>query len=146
MADSIDGCNSVADWYPASDGGYGELYSRCGNVALDKIELRLMLFWPDACLLLGSGSSCGTGVGALAVSCKYEPGPGGPFPPGAIAIGLKRRNDPEVLAATLKESEAVPNDDLLFQFVFETVALFFAIGKSSPSVPSSYPDVFPPWF
>lgn len=21
MADSIDGCNSVADWYPASDGG-----------------------------------------------------------------------------------------------------------------------------
>lgn len=58
-------------------------------------------------------------------------------------MGLNRRSDPEVLAATRNESEAVPNDDLLLQFVFETVALFLAIGISSPSVPSSYPEVLP---
>ena len=62
----------------------------------------------------------------------------------AIAIGRNRRNDPAVLAVTLSESEAGPNDDLLFQSVLVIFARFLGAGPSSPSVPSSYPEVFPP--
>jgi hypothetical protein len=82
----------------------------------------------------------GTGVGARGTSCKWLP----TFVAGFMAIGRKTRSEPAVLAATLSESVAGPNEDLLFQSVFVILALFLDIGPSSPSVPSSYPDVFPP--
>jgi hypothetical protein len=52
------------------------------------------------------------------------------------------RNEPDVLAVTRSESGPVPN--ALFKVLSTTIvfALFFA-GPSSPSVPSSYPDVLP---
>jgi len=61
-----------------------------------------------------------------------------------MAIGLKRRKDPAVLAATRSESGSPANGVLIFLSPFVTLALFLGAGPSSPSVPSSYPDVFPP--
>src|SRR5882762_5616922 len=61
-----------------------------------------------------------------------------------MAIGLKRRKDPAVLAATRSESGSPANGVLKFLSAFVTFALFLGAGPSSPSVPSSYPEVFPP--
>jgi len=61
-----------------------------------------------------------------------------------MAMGLNMRNDPAVLAATRSDSGAVANDVLTFLSAFVTLARFLGAGPSSPSVPSSYPDVFPP--
>lgn len=82
----------------------------------------------------------GTGVGARGTSCKWFP----TVVAGFIAIGRKTRREPAVLAATLSESVAGPKEDLLFQSVLVIFALFLETGPSSPSVPSSYPEVFPP--
>jgi hypothetical protein len=61
-----------------------------------------------------------------------------------MAIGLKRRNDPAVLAATRSESGSPAKGELMFLSAFVTFALLLGAGPSSPSVPSSYPEVFPP--
>jgi hypothetical protein len=60
-----------------------------------------------------------------------------------MAIGRKTRREPAVLAATRSESVEGPNEDLLFQSALVIFALFLGATPSSPSVPSSYPDVFP---
>lgn len=62
-----------------------------------------------------------------------------------MAIGLKSRNEPAVLAATRSDSDPVPKELFwLHSVAFVVFARFFGAGPSSPSVPSSYPDVFPP--
>lgn len=129
---SIDGITWFWLSSPISEGEYGALYGN-NSGACERIELRL---FPAGSFLRCRGGNCGTGVGALGTSCKWDPVIGPPLA-GAAAIGLNKRKDPAVLAATLKESDGVPNDDLLFQCAFETVARLFAIGASSPSVPSS---------
>ena len=54
------------------------------------------------------------------------------------------RNDPAVLATTRSESGVASSEVLLFQSALVVLALFLGGGPSSPSVPSSYPEVFPP--
>lgn len=62
----------------------------------------------------------------------------------AVAMGRKRRSEPEVPAAIRSDSGVIPKVVLLFQSVLVTFARFLLAGPSSPSVPSSYPDVLPP--
>ena len=52
------------------------------------------------------------------------------------------RKEPEVLAATLRDSGAEPNGVVALYSVLTTFALFFC-GPSSPSVQSSAAEVFP---
>jgi hypothetical protein len=56
--------------------------------------------------------------------------------------GLMVRREPEVLAATLRESGTTPNGAIGLYSVLVTFALLL-FGPSSPSVPSSTADVLP---
>lgn len=85
----------------------------------------------------------GTGVGALGTSWRWlPPSPVSPAVSWFMPMGRKLRRDPDVLAATRSDSGSVPKALGLALSTWVTLALFLG-GPSSPSVPSSYPDVFP---
>jgi len=64
---------------------------------------------------------------------------------GPIAIGLNIRKDSAVLATTRSDDGADANAVLILLSAFVILARFRGAGPSSPSVPSSYPEVFPPF-
>ena len=99
-----------------------------------------VLGWLSITLLLWSCSNLpsGIGVGARGTSWRWlATGPSTPAPTGRMV-----RREPEVLAATRRESGTTPKGAITLYSVLVTVALLFC-GPSSPSVASSTADVLP---
>lgn len=85
------------------------------------------------------GPPSGTGVGARGISCRWLP-----TTFSLLLMGRKDRMDPDVPAATRRDSWPPATKGFGAAFLtWVVLALFLAGGPSSPSVPSSYPEVLP---